>query len=99
MFTPIPKVRDARLRYQLKPMSTGPYQVVFHDLGKQLRLTTNPYWDPATDPVRHRYAGGFDFRFGADPVRIRRAVLIRSGRRRRDRRLHRHRSRRAARVR
>jgi peptide/nickel transport system substrate-binding protein len=79
MFTPIPKMKDSRRNYQLRPMSTGPYQVAAYTPGSQLRLTTNPYWDPATDPVRHQYVDGFDFRFGQDTIKAQRQVLAGSG--------------------
>lgn len=76
MFAPLPKERDRRSAYQFTPMSTGPYQVASYDEDEQqLRLTTNPNWDPATDPVRHRYADGYVFHFGGDPVTEQRNVL------------------------
>jgi peptide/nickel transport system substrate-binding protein len=79
MFTPIPKLKDARRTYDLHPMSTGPYQVASYTPGSELRLTTNPYWDPATDPVRHQYVDGFDIRFGQDTIKAQRQVLASSG--------------------
>jgi peptide/nickel transport system substrate-binding protein len=79
MFAPIPKERDRRSIYQLTPMSTGPYQVASHEPGKQLRLTTNPNWNPDTDPVRHQYADGFVFHWGGDPEAQQRNVLDGAG--------------------
>ncbi len=79
MFAPIPSRKDRRSAYQFTPMSTGPYQVASYDEDKQLRLTTNPYWDPATDPVRHQYADGYVFHWGGDPARQQRNVLESAG--------------------
>jgi peptide/nickel transport system substrate-binding protein len=79
MFAPIPAQKDRRSAYQFTPMSTGPYQVASYDEDKQLRLTTNPNWDPATDPVRHQYADGYVFHWGGDPARQQRNVLDSAG--------------------
>ena len=53
---PVPRARDTGANYQLHPVSTGPY--MFHDyqLGRQLTLVRNPYWNPATDPNRRQLA-------------------------------------------
>jgi peptide/nickel transport system substrate-binding protein len=79
LFTPIPKSKDSKKNYEQRPMSTGPYQVVSYTPGAQLKLTKNPFWDPATDPVRHQYVDGFDFKFGQDTIRAQRQVLASSG--------------------
>lgn len=79
LFTPIPKNRDARQNYQLKPMSTGPYQVASYSPGTELRLTKNPNWDPNTDPVRHQYADGFVFKWGGETVKTQTQVLASKG--------------------
>lgn len=79
MFTPIPKARDNRQNYQLKPMSTGPYQVASYSPGTELRLTKNPNWDPNTDPVRHQYTDGFLFKWGGETVKTQTQVLASKG--------------------
>jgi peptide/nickel transport system substrate-binding protein len=79
LFTPIPKAKDTKKNYEQRPMSTGPYQVVSYTPGSQLKLTKNTNWDPATDPVRHQYVDGFDFRFGQDTIKAQRQVLASSG--------------------
>ncbi len=79
MFTPIPQAADTQKNYQLKPKTTGPYQVASLTPGSQLKLTKNPNWDPASDPVRHQYVDGFDFKFAQDTIKVQRQVLASSG--------------------
>ncbi len=79
MFTPIPKAKDTKQNYEKTPMSTGPYQVASYSPGVQLKLTKNPNWDPNTDPVRHQYVDGFDFKFGQDTIKAQRQVLKSAG--------------------
>jgi peptide/nickel transport system substrate-binding protein len=79
MFTPIPQAKDTKQNYQQRPMTTGPYKVESYVPGTELKLTKNTNWDPATDPVRHQYVDGFDFKFGQDLIKAQRQVLASSG--------------------
>ncbi|WP_432949129.1 ABC transporter substrate-binding protein [Kribbella sp. CA-253562] len=79
MFTPIPKAKDTKKNYEQKPMATGPYMVDQLTQGTQLKLVKNPNWDPNTDPVRHQYVDGFDFKFAQDTIKVQRQVLASSG--------------------
>ncbi|WP_427894953.1 ABC transporter substrate-binding protein [Kribbella sp. GL6] len=79
MFAPIPKAKDTQKNYELKPMVTGPYQVTSNVVGTELKLSKNPNWDPNTDPVRHQYVDGWDFKFGQDLIKAQRQVLASSG--------------------
>ncbi len=79
MFTPIPKAKDTKQNYEKNPMATGPYMVAAYSPGVQLKLTKNPNWDPNTDPVRHQYLDGFDFKFGQDLIKAQRQVLKSTG--------------------
>jgi peptide/nickel transport system substrate-binding protein len=79
MFTPIPKAKDTKKTYEQHPLSTGPYQVASYTPGTELKLSKNPNWDPATDPVRHQYVDGWDFKFGQDLIKAQRQVLASSG--------------------
>lgn len=79
MFTPIPKAKDTQKNYEQHPMTTGPYQVASYTPGTELKLTKNPSWDPATDPVRHQYVDGWDFKFSQDLIKAQRQVLASSG--------------------
>lgn len=79
MFTPIPQAKDTQKNYEQRPMATGPYQVASYTPGSQLKLTKNPNWDPNTDPVRHQYVDGWDFKFAQDTLKVQRQVLASSG--------------------
>ncbi|MFG1907806.1 ABC transporter substrate-binding protein [Kribbella sp. NPDC048928] len=79
MFTPIPKAKDTQKNYEQHPMTTGPYQVASYTPGTELKLTKNPSWDPNTDPVRHQYVDGWDFKFSQDLIKAQRQVLASSG--------------------
>ncbi len=39
----------------------------------------NPNWDPASDPVRHQYVDGYNFKFSQDTIKAQRQVLLSSG--------------------
>ncbi|MEV8374979.1 ABC transporter substrate-binding protein [Kribbella sp. NPDC056861] len=79
MFTPIPKAADTKKEYELRPKSTGPYKVVSLTPGSELTLARNQHWDPNTDPVRHQYVDGFNFRFALDTIKAQRQVLASAG--------------------
>jgi peptide/nickel transport system substrate-binding protein len=67
---PVPKDKDTRDAYGNKPVATGPYRVDEYIRGSKLTLKPNPSWDPNTDPLRHQYVDGFDFKIGLDPNQI-----------------------------
>ena len=79
MFAPIPQAKDTQKNYEQHPMVTGPYQVQSYTPGTELKLTKNPSWDPNTDPVRHQYVDGWDFKFSQDLIKAQRQVLASSG--------------------
>jgi len=79
LFTPIPQAKDTQKNYEQRPMSTGPYKVDSYVPGTELKLSKNPSWDPATDPVRHQYLDGWDFKFGQDLIKAQRQVLASNG--------------------
>jgi peptide/nickel transport system substrate-binding protein len=78
-FSPIPKAKDTRQNYEKNPMSTGPYMVTSYSPGVELKLTKNPNWDANSDPVRHQYVDGWDFKFGQDTIKAQRQVLKSAG--------------------
>jgi peptide/nickel transport system substrate-binding protein len=79
MFTPIPQAKDTQKNYEQRPMTTGPYKVDSYVPGTELKLSKNPNWDPATDPVRHQYPDAWDFKFAQDTIKAQRQVLASSG--------------------
>jgi peptide/nickel transport system substrate-binding protein len=79
LFTPIPHAKDTQKNYEQHPMATGPYQVDSYSPGAELKLSRNPNWDPASDPVRHQYPDAWDFKFAQDTIKAQRQVLASSG--------------------
>jgi peptide/nickel transport system substrate-binding protein len=79
MFTPIPQAHDTQKNYEQRPWTTGPYKVDSYVPGTELKLSKNPQWDPATDPVRHQYPDAWDFKFAQDTIKAQRQVLASSG--------------------
>lgn len=63
-FAAIPKAKDTKQNYDLKPLSNGPYKVQSYDRGKQMVLVRNKFWDPKTDPLRHNYVDKIIVKFG-----------------------------------
>ncbi|MDF3291992.1 ABC transporter substrate-binding protein [Streptomyces silvisoli] len=59
--SPIPKSKDTKQKYDLHPVSTGPYKIESYNPGKSLVLTRNTYWDPKTDPIRDAYPDKWNF--------------------------------------
>ncbi|MCD0450122.1 ABC transporter substrate-binding protein [Actinocorallia sp. API 0066] len=49
---PVPRAKDNGLNYKKNIVSSGPYQIDSYDVGKSMKLSRNPHWDAATDPVR-----------------------------------------------
>ncbi|MHB1472643.1 MAG: ABC transporter substrate-binding protein [Dermatophilaceae bacterium] len=79
MFTPIPKAKDTKQSYDHMPMSTGPYMWKSYNPGAELKLVKNPNWDASTDPVRHQYVDGWDFKWGGDAIKNQQQVLASQG--------------------
>jgi peptide/nickel transport system substrate-binding protein len=79
MFTPIPKAKDTKQEYQNNPMTTGPYMYDSFAPGTELKLKRNPNWDANTDPARHQYVDGWDFKWGGDDPKTQQQVLNSNG--------------------
>src|SRR5882757_8789430 len=48
---PVPPSKDTGAKYQLHPISTGPYKLQSYQLNKQAVLVPNPEWNAAEDPT------------------------------------------------
>ncbi len=79
MFTPIPKAKDTKENYKNAPLASGPYQFDSYTPGTELKLKRNPNWDPRTDPVRHQYPDGWNFKWGQDDIKTQQQVLNSNG--------------------
>ena len=51
-FSPVPKAADTGEKYDLKPVSSGPYKIESYTIGKSLVLVRNENWSQDSDPVR-----------------------------------------------
>ncbi|SFI65534.1 peptide/nickel transport system substrate-binding protein [Streptosporangium canum] len=51
-FAPVPRAKDTKAQYDSRVFSSGPYKIDTYDRGKELVLSRNEHWDPATDQVR-----------------------------------------------
>src|SRR4029079_14414327 len=79
MFGPIPQAKDTKDNYKNKWLSTGPYTIDSYTAGTELKLKKNPNWVASTDPVRHQYVDGWDFKWGGDQVKAQQQVLASQG--------------------
>jgi peptide/nickel transport system substrate-binding protein len=50
--SPVPRAKDKGSKYDLRPVSSGPYKIETYAPDKELVLVRNTAWDPATDQVR-----------------------------------------------
>jgi peptide/nickel transport system substrate-binding protein len=78
-FSPIPKAKDTKQNYDLKPLASGPYKVDSYDRGKQLTLVRNAQWDAKTDPIRWNYPDKYIVKMGADQNVIEQSLIADSG--------------------
>ncbi|TCO62902.1 peptide/nickel transport system substrate-binding protein [Actinocrispum wychmicini] len=61
---PVPRAADTGARYGENPRCSGPYRIAEYRPGARLRLTRNPHWDSATDPVRPALPDEVDLTMG-----------------------------------
>jgi peptide/nickel transport system substrate-binding protein len=78
-FSPVPKAKDTKQNYDLRPFSAGPYKVESYQRGKRLTLVRNKYWDPKTDPIRWNYPDKFVVKMGSDQNIVENMIISDSG--------------------
>jgi peptide/nickel transport system substrate-binding protein len=54
VFAPVPAKQDAKLGYDKRPFSSGPYKIEKAD-GKQITFVRNQFWDRRSDQVRKAF--------------------------------------------
>jgi peptide/nickel transport system substrate-binding protein len=64
---PVPRARDTRRDYGLRPMASGPYRVQRYIPDRELLLVRNEAWDPCTDGVRQALPDQVQVEFGLSP--------------------------------
>ncbi|GAB3664000.1 ABC transporter substrate-binding protein [Actinocorallia lasiicapitis] len=57
---PVPRAKDKGLQYQKAIVSSGPYKIDSYERGKSMKLSRNPHWDQATDPIRKALPDNID---------------------------------------
>ena len=68
--TPVPKAKDTRDKYNIKPISSGPYKLASYKPEKEIIMERNPHWDPATDEVRKAFVDRIEMTLGVDTADI-----------------------------
>ncbi|NIK57154.1 ABC transporter substrate-binding protein [Kribbella shirazensis] len=64
VFSPVPKAKDTRTKYDNHPVASGPYKIETYTRKKTLVLVRNDQWDQKTDPLRNALPDKFIFKFG-----------------------------------
>ncbi len=78
-FAPVKKSKDTKEKYDLRPLSSGPYKIEKYNRGKDLTLVRNAQWDPKTDPTRWNYPDKIVVKFGADQAVIENGLVSDTG--------------------
>ena len=65
-FSPVPKASDTGEKYDMRPVSSGPYKIESYTIGKSLVLVRNENWNKDSDPVRSAKPDSFVYEFGLD---------------------------------
>jgi len=78
-FSPVPRAKDTKGKYQSDPVTTGPYKIKSYTKGQKLVLVRNTNWDPRTDPVRHAYPDTVQINFSVVDLPSQQRILSNSG--------------------
>jgi peptide/nickel transport system substrate-binding protein len=67
---PVPEAKDTGAKYELHPLSTGPYMIQSYALNKQAVLVPNPNWTQNEDPEAKQLASKItlDLNVNADDI-------------------------------
>ncbi len=78
-FSPVPKAKDTGEKYDMHPISSGPYKIESYEVGKALVLVRNDQWDIATDTERKAYADKIVYHFGLEESAMDERLIADSG--------------------
>ena len=67
---PVPQDKDTGARYQLDPVSSGPYMFQSYSLNKQAVLVDNPNWVPQEDPQAKQLVSKITLTMNVNPDAI-----------------------------
>lgn len=74
-FSPVPEAKDTGAKYDLAPLSNGPYKIENYTIGEGITLVRNDQWDPATDTLRQANPDKIVTTFGIEaPVSTQRLI-------------------------
>jgi peptide/nickel transport system substrate-binding protein len=77
-FAPVPGEYAANYQvgdnYGGHVVGSGPYTLDIYDPGRLIVLVRNPYWDPATDPLRKAWVNRIEVRLGVSTSSIQQAI-------------------------
>lgn len=79
-FAPVPDGEGTNTgEYDLKPVSSGPYQVQSNTQGSQVTLVRNKYWSAKTDSVRTAGPSKVVFKESQDPSTVTQTLIADNG--------------------
>ncbi|WP_439688962.1 ABC transporter substrate-binding protein [Curtobacterium sp. SP.BCp] len=79
-FAPVPEGEGTNTgQYDLKPVSSGPYQVQSNTQGSQVTLVRNKYWSEKTDSVRTAGPSKVVFKESQDPSTVTQTLIADNG--------------------
>ncbi|SDR97177.1 ABC transporter substrate-binding protein [Actinopolymorpha singaporensis] len=78
-FAPVPKAKDTGVKYENKPVSSGPYQVESYQKNKKLVLTRNPHWSRSVDKNRLACPDRVEITSGLDAAVINQRIFTGAG--------------------
>ena len=80
-FFPVPQAKDTGVKYDDKPVSSGPYKIQTYNKGKggKMVLVRNDKWDPKSDDYRPAYPDQIEVDFGTEGSVIDQRMLKDSG--------------------
>ena len=63
---PVPQAKDTGDKYDLHPVSNGPYKIQKYAINDEMVLVRNPNWKKSSDPFRTPYPDDIVVKFGMD---------------------------------
>jgi len=78
-FSPVPKAKDNGEKYDMNPVSSGPYKIESYEVGKSLVLVRNENWNADSDELRKAYADSIVYEFGLEEATIDERMIADAG--------------------
>lgn len=78
-FGPVPKKSDDGDKYDMHPVSSGPYKIESYEVGKSLVLVRNANWNKDSDPLRKALPDSYVYHFGLDEAAIDERMIADAG--------------------